>query len=243
MRNPDWVRDEVILAIDLYFRAGRRQLPATHPDVILLSNVLNRLPIHDPASRAATFRNANGINMILGNFLRIDPDHDGAGLGRNNHLQDEVWADFAADPERLRRTAEAIVLATDGVDGPQVAADSGWPLDEVFLEGEVLTRLHLVRERNWDASRRKREQGLAETGRLACEVCDMVFGAVYGPLGEGFAECHHTQPLAELPGVRATRLADLAVVCANCHRMLHRGKQRHNVESLRGIVTENRRDT
>ncbi len=30
MRNPDWVRDEVILAMDLYFRAGRKQLPAEH---------------------------------------------------------------------------------------------------------------------------------------------------------------------------------------------------------------------
>ena len=98
MRNPDWVRDEVILAMDLYFRAGQKQLPVSHPDVILVSELLNRLPIHDPASRAATFRNANGINMILGNFLRIDPQHRGAGLGRNNHLQDEVWAEYAADP-------------------------------------------------------------------------------------------------------------------------------------------------
>jgi predicted HNH restriction endonuclease len=43
MRNPDWVRDEVILAMDLYIGAGRRQLPAAHPDVVALSGILNRL--------------------------------------------------------------------------------------------------------------------------------------------------------------------------------------------------------
>ncbi len=42
MRNADWVRDEFILAMDLYFRLGRRQLPAEHGDVIRLSELLNR---------------------------------------------------------------------------------------------------------------------------------------------------------------------------------------------------------
>jgi 5-methylcytosine-specific restriction protein A len=63
----------------------------------------------------------------------------------------------------------------------------------------------------------------------------------YGQLGEGFAECHHTCPLAELPGERATRLAGSAVVCANCHRMLHRGRRRATVEELRLLIQENRR--
>jgi hypothetical protein len=29
-RNPNWATDELILALDLYFRAGRKQLDATH---------------------------------------------------------------------------------------------------------------------------------------------------------------------------------------------------------------------
>ena len=37
----------------------------------------------------------------------------------------------------------------------------------------------------------------------------------------GFAECHHRQPLSHR--ARAIYLRDLAVVCANCQRMLHRG--------------------
>lgn len=237
MRNPDWVRDEVILAMDLYIRAGRRQLPVTHPDVIGLSDILNRLPIHVPDSRAATFRNPNGISMILGNFLGIDPGHATPGLRRNNRLQEEVWDDFAAHEEALRQIANAITRAVEE-GNPTASGSFDWHLDEVFIEGEVLTRLHLARERSTEAVRRKKERVLAATGRLACECCGFDFHAVYRSLGEGFVECHHTCPLAELPGVRATRLADLAVVCANCHRMLHRGKQRMTVDGLRRLIQQ-----
>jgi 5-methylcytosine-specific restriction protein A len=239
MRNPDWVRDEVILALDLYVRAGRKQLPPTHPDVVALSGILNRLPIHDSASRAATFRNPNGISMILGNFLGIDPGHTTPGLSRNNRLQEEVWADYAADEKGLRLTAEAILRA---IEEPAVAeiAFLEWHQDDVFAEGEVLSRLHLTRERNREAVRRKKDSVLAKTGRLQCEACGFDFGVMYGPLGVGFAECHHTCPLAELPGKRETLLIDLAIVCANCHRMLHREKQRLTVPKLRQLVLETR---
>lgn len=71
MRNPDWVRDEIILAMDLYVRAGRKQLPPGHEEVVRLSQLLNRLPIHPASLRDENFRNPNGISMILGNFLAL----------------------------------------------------------------------------------------------------------------------------------------------------------------------------
>jgi 5-methylcytosine-specific restriction protein A len=51
--------------------------------------------------------------------------------------------------------------------------------------------------------------------------CQFDFAATYGLLGREFAEVHHLRPLADLDGPIETTLADLAVVCANCHRMLH----------------------
>jgi 5-methylcytosine-specific restriction protein A len=71
-------------------------------------------------------------------------------------------------------------------------------------------------------------------GRLACEVCNFDFGVVYGELGTGFAECHHKLPLSE--GVRRTRLEDLAIVCSNCHRMLHRRSLSLSIEQLAELV-------
>ncbi len=222
MRNPDWVRDEVILALDLYFHAGRKQLPASHPEVIGLSELLGKLPFHDRAARDVTFRNTNGISMILGNFLGIDPLHHTPGLSRNNHLQQDVWDYFAGDDIALRRTAKAIVQANENGQ-----ATEPFLLDEedVFPEGEILTHLHLARERNQALVQRKKRQVLRSTGRLACEVCDFDFADVYGELGKGFAACHHRLPLSE---------------CANCHRMLHRSRPLLSVEGLRSAIKHER---
>ena len=44
---------------------------------------------------------------------------------------------------------------------------------------------------------------------------------VSGAHGRDFIEAHHTTPLSHLDGERETRVEDLTLVCANCHRMLH----------------------
>lgn len=234
MRNPDWVRDEIILAMDLYVRAGRKQLPPSHEEVMRLSELLNRLPIHPPASRDENFRNANDISMILGNFLGVDPMHNQPGLSRNNQLQAAVWADFIDHPDLLMRTAQAIeaVSGSQNVTDPVEVTDD----EDVFPEGLLLTRQHIVRERNLAAVSAKIDAVMGEAGRLACEVCGFDFFAFYGELGRGFAECHHTIPLSEAVFQRKTRLTDLAIVCANCHRMLHRVRPVLTIASLRCLV-------
>ena len=90
-------------------------------------------------------------------------------------------------------------------------------------EGAVVLRYHKARERRPELARKKRAQVLAATGKLECEVCTFDFGARYGEHGEGFMEVHHRTPVSELAAGAKTRLSDLALVCANCHRMLHRG--------------------
>ena len=71
---------------------------------------------------------------------------------------------------------------------------------------------------------------------LKCEVCGFDFGKAYGELGAGYIEVHHKKPVSE--GVRMTDLNnDLAMLCSNCHRMIHRGKDHMiTVEELRSIV-------
>jgi len=91
---------------------------------------------------------------------------------------------------------------------------------------------------------RKREQSLRErkistvlklTGTLACEVpgCGFDFARVYGELGAGYAQVHHLLPLAQRDSAQPTALSDLAIVCANCHAMIHRGGELRNLEFLR----------
>ena len=58
-----------------------------------------------------------------------------------------------------------------------------------------------------------------------CQVCGFDFVAVYGPLGLEYIEAHHLTPLSQLSDsgpVQLDAAHDFAVVCANCHRMIHR---------------------
>src|SRR6266542_2912051 len=55
--------------------------------------------------------------------------------------------------------------------------------------------------------------------------------------GRGYIECHHVRPLAAAQGEVRTRLADLAVVCCNCHRILHRGSPPPSVRALHDRVS------
>ncbi len=74
-------------------------------------------------------------------------------------------------------------------------------------------------------------------GAVYCENCTFNFEARYGARGKGFIEVHHTQPLAALLPNVVTRLIDLMLLCANCHRMVHRKKPLLMPPELRAITT------
>jgi 5-methylcytosine-specific restriction protein A len=233
-RNAPWNRDELILALDLYIKTRPKNLPKDDSRVVALSKVLNSLPQAQAARDPSKFRNPNGVSMKIYNFKRFDPSYKGKGLQRGNRLEEVVWNEFAGDPHRLSAVAGAIRSGASQVsDAPALPAIDP---DEVFQEGELLTRLHTRRERDPKASQKKKAQVLADTGRLQCEVCAFDFAATYGALGAGFAECHHRLPLSTLGKARATRLSDLAILCANCHRMIHRTRPLMTVEAFRSAV-------
>lgn len=57
-----------------------------------------------------------------------------------------------------------------------------------------------------------------------CQICGFDFHKTYGDIGRNYIEAHHTKPVSEMKEGDVTRIEDLAMVCANCHRMLHRKK-------------------
>ncbi|MER6011713.1 HNH endonuclease [Streptomyces bluensis] len=91
------------------------------------------------------------------------------------------------------------------------------------IEGRLLVRRALARERDPKLRSRKIGQVRGRGGPLRCEACDFDFAHVYGDLGEGYIEVHHVTPL-HVSGSRETKLDDLACLCANCHRMCHRSR-------------------
>lgn len=72
----------------------------------------------------------------------------------------------------------------------------------------------------------------AQTGGLACEVCGFDYEERYGSLGDDFIECHHATALED-GEERQTALDDLALLCANCHRMIHRTSPMFSPAQLR----------
>lgn len=85
-------------------------------------------------------------------------------------------------------------------------------------EGRAVMRVHLRRER----SRKLINDFKASLTSFACEACGDDMEAIYGELGRGYVEAHHRVPVALIEEGSKTKLSDLAALCANCHRIIHR---------------------
>lgn len=105
-------------------------------------------------------------------------------------------------------------------------------------EGRRRLATHMRLERSPALVRElKRKRMVDQDGRLPCDICGFDFLESYGPIGFGFAEAHHKTWLYTSPTEgRVTRLEDLAVVCSNCHSMLHHAPDYPGLESLRARV-------
>ena len=84
-------------------------------------------------------------------------------------------------------------------------------------EGSRRLVLHLQRERNQTVVRKKKKQATS----LDCEVCGFSFSRAYGSAASDYCEVHHLLPLADIEDSTQTRIEDLAILCANCHRVAH----------------------
>jgi hypothetical protein len=113
------------------------------------------------------------------------------------------------------------------------------PDEKNFTEGKELLRQHLAKERNQDLVNEAKEFWLkTSNGKLRCEVCGFSFLETYGQVGAGFVEAHHRVPIASLKTITVVKIIDLAPVCSNCHRMLHRHQPLHTIEELKQVMAK-----
>lgn len=109
-----------------------------------------------------------------------------------------------------------------------------------FPEGRRIERLHKSRERSPRVvSEAKERHASTHNGNLPCEICGFDFRKVYGDRGRHFIEAHHKIPLNMLEEgqLSDTTADDLALVCANCHRMLHKNPY-STVDDLKAKLRE-----
>jgi hypothetical protein len=95
-----------------------------------------------------------------------------------------------------------------------------------YEEGRAKLVSHVRFERVRSASLGKdaKRERKREHGKLTCEVCEFDFEDKYGKRGQNYIEAHHRVPISKLEVSKSTKVTtkDIALVCANCHRMLHR---------------------
>jgi hypothetical protein len=108
---------------------------------------------------------------------------------------------------------------------------------EAYVEGERQRRETLFFTRNPKLVRAaKSHHG------VMCQACGFDFAAIYGSWSDGYIECHHLEPLAERDGVAGnTSVSEVAVLCSNCHRMVHRRRPALSLEELKTLIESTRR--
>lgn len=188
---------------------------------------------------AHTRRGVQVVNLRLDQFLPL-----GQELSRPMIVQRAAyalpWMPMASGnslPDPIADAIESLWRDTSGrsieTRGSQLESES--LAEELFgLEGQALQRLVTHRRRERLLRDQKVKETLRRTGALACEVpgCGFDFSRVYGALGSGYAQVHHLAPLSQRKTDQPTRLSDLAVVCANCHVMIHRDGGCREMSSL-----------
>jgi predicted HNH restriction endonuclease len=157
-----------------------------------------------------------------GTPLRLDhvvPEQIARRIKRESGKRLAIARDrYQVDANSLRTTGRitpaSAAMLDSLLDGPIDVPTEGAGVSE----GGRYERRHLAIER----SRVLHEHALRIHG-TDCAVCGFSFAETYGPLGDGFAEVHHLAPLGSLTKrMLVDPVTDVVVLCANCHRMIHR---------------------
>lgn len=105
--------------------------------------------------------------------------------------------------------------------------------EETFEEGGKIEKLINYYERD-----PKIRVAAINIHGTCCQVCGFDFSKKYGSHGQGFVEVHHNKPIKSLK--EKTRIdpnKDINVLCSNCHRMVHRKRNKVlSIDELKVII-------
>ncbi len=104
-----------------------------------------------------------------------------------------------------------------------------------FPEGKKAYAKHARYERNQGIVRLAKDRFKATNNTLFCEVCGFSFDT-YGERGKDYIEAHHDVPVSDLGDNGVSNIDDIKMVCANCHRILHRKRPWLKVDELKSLL-------
>lgn len=229
MNNESWV-DSIVEAMqilggdahysDLYplvkdiRRSRGLSIPPTFEETV-------RRCIQDHSSDSQGFK---GIDV----FTKIDKGHWGL---RNTYKYAKT---FGESPIENQKDIKEIAPIELGAEEDNLAmAEDGKQLSD--MEEVKLKKYHYKYEGRLSQNQIKRIK--IENGYV-CEACGMSFAKNYPGLGDGFIECHHKIPYADMKEgeKRKVEPADFMVLCSNCHRMIHRLEDPADLDKLKEII-------
>ena len=153
-----------------------------------------------------------------------------------------ILADYR-DLSSEAETGEAVLgPAISGDQLPAIPSEPATDSRYGIVDFEYDEGLRHQAERNFFKRNPQLVKQAKEIYGCTCQVCGFDFAKTYGALGLDFAEAHHLNPLSERPPEEwttavQTNIANIAVLCANCHRMIHRRKPALSIDELKAILT------
>ena len=147
-------------------------------------------------------------------------------------------ADVVADVQEALSLYRQIHLLGGGAADDEIMAEARDERGTQTLEQAKRYRQHRSVERQ--ASHSKKVKKLLGT---RCMGCGVELSERYGPSAAGVIDAHHLTPLESLPDgavVQFDPKSDFAVLCPNCHRVIHRLDDPSDLGRLREMVRLNR---
>ena len=148
---------------------------------------------------------------------------------------EDVFSVLDVQPTELGQTKEASetpLLVSDDTSSQVMRPTS---VADDYLEGGEKERL----SRYFERDPRLRTAAIALHG-TTCMVCGFDFEATYGVHGAGYVEVHHLRPVSSLQAkTKVNPRTDMVVLCANCHRMIHRDRDKMlRPDELRSLLMQ-----
>jgi hypothetical protein len=137
---------------------------------------------------------------------------------------------YTPDRKKIENGAQDFILsshASRSQDGHEIvlAYESG------------VRRRHARIERQMSNARK-----IKEAQGLVCRGCEFDAEAAYGKdYAMSYMDAHHLLPVADTPeGGRQMKLEDFAVLCATCHRLIHRMNAPDDLPALKTLIAKGR---
>lgn len=128
------------------------------------------------------------------------------------------------------------VYEVEFIDAIMVSEEKEEPYETVIPQKEGKRKEYYVTKYERNPVNRKKA---IEIHGTKCMICGFDFEAVYGEVGRNFIEVHHIKPLAEVgEEIEINPETDLVCICANCHRIIHRKKDKiYSVDEVKEMIS------